>query len=228
MNRDVIPKIKISAAFYGVLKVDLIKWIEGLPKEISLGHEWKELKKQDIMKILDGLYKNEKYHELLHERIKNEFEDSTGIGPKDTESILECTTTERKRWEKSGKLDVSNYFEAGTRRHPINIPMYSRLQLESITEEEIQAWRDEHETNKENKRKLKESYEEMEVRYVIAEGVKQEYISKVIGPLVYYKEEDLQEQIDYIKEQMKEHFRDGYTFFVKEKPSNQVIFVENL
>jgi lambda repressor-like predicted transcriptional regulator len=66
------------------------------------------------------------------------------VEPKELEVILGCTTSERRRWSKEGKLPA-----VGVRRSKISrgvsYEIYERRAVLAITPEEVRAWRAEHE-----------------------------------------------------------------------------------
>ncbi|MCR6789937.1 MULTISPECIES: hypothetical protein [Bacillus cereus group] len=194
MNKKLIPPIKMYAAFHDVLKEKLIEWITNFSKEMALEHEWKELTKYEIMDIIESYYNAEQYHEVLHYKIVNDFPKSTGIGPSKVEEILGCTKTERKRWEHEGKLPVVSWFDAGTRRNPISVPMYCRLTIENMIPEILDRWRAEHAEYIAMKRRTKEEIVKNKSLFIEIQAIVEgEPMHKIFGPVVAYSEEEIEE-----------------------------------
>uniref|UniRef100_UPI00203FE9DD hypothetical protein n=1 Tax=Bacillus cytotoxicus TaxID=580165 RepID=UPI00203FE9DD len=194
MRKELIPPIKMYAAFHDVLKQDLIKWVINISKEIELEHEWKELTKYEIMDVIDKHYNSNQYHAILHYKIIEDFPNSTGIGPSKVEEILECTKTERKRWEHEKKLPIVSWFDAGSKRNPIPVPMYCRKKIENLTPEVLDRWRAEHAEYIAMKRRTKEEITKKESVFIEIQAITEgEPIYKVFGPAVTYSEQEIEE-----------------------------------
>ena len=184
MDKSKIPSIKLYSVFKALNKEELLNWIKEFSEVLNLEREWEEMSVYDISQELQPFYDSEEYHKVMHDRIMNDFRSYCGIGPKVTEEILECTTTERKRWVKEGKLPVLYEFNGGTKSRPIWIAMLCRYTIQNLTDEIIEQWRLEHENNKAMKRKMKENFQKKEAVIVeinaICEGFRKE---KVFGPI---------------------------------------------
>lgn len=70
---------------------------------------------------------------------------SNALSPYECEQLLGCTTTERRRWTKDGKLKVSEYKTINKYGRTITYPMYDRECLEALSLETMDRWRSEHE-----------------------------------------------------------------------------------
>lgn len=228
MNREAIPTMNLGAVFHSVLKDDLRKWLKEIAKEIGYEENFDHLTKYELIDLVLEMCANEKYNEIIHERIKREFPTSCGIGPSNTEKILECTTSERKRWRSEGKLIVVDEFNSGTKRFPVWVPMFCRTQLESITEEEIQKWRDDWEEEKKKKRKLKEEYQKINPKYFVFQASKKDYREFAKGPIAFYDEKELKGLIKELTEQAKSRFKDNFYVIVKDYYDNEILHIKKV
>jgi hypothetical protein len=66
------------------------------------------------------------------------------VPPWELETLLGCTTTERKRWTEEQKLPVLGYgsFRKAGSEHAY--PVYDRRVILALTSGEIESWRSEH------------------------------------------------------------------------------------
>lgn len=91
------------------------------------------------------MFKNEKKGEIAMEEIRS----------KDVENILQCTAIERKRWTDEGKIVVEKTVRVRTPYCScVDAFVYDKEKIESITPEQIAAWRKEHEDKKKETRRL--------------------------------------------------------------------------
>lgn len=190
MNRTFIPPINPRAAFYGKDVIKITEWFSqsDILSDVDIA-DMKLLNWTDAVEIVNKYYQQEEYKKLLHDRMLNDFSSKCGIGPSKTEEILQCTTTERRRWESEGKLPVVDHIETGTRKRPIWTPMYCRKTIESLNEDILDRWRAEHKASISESRRVKE-----EVKYqsknvvvqVFKEGLK---VYTIFGPVPVASEE---------------------------------------
>lgn len=184
MDKSKIPALNLKAVFYDVLKDDLIQWISEFSKVIELEKEWNKMGKWEAIEELTQIYKDPKYHDVMHKRILNDFPSSSGIGPSKVEEILGCTKTERKRWEQEEKLPVVRQINTGSRRSPVWVSMFCRRTIETLTDEVIERWRAEHEEYKALKRRTKEEVEKKETMFVEIRAVRAgDKIEHIFGPV---------------------------------------------
>jgi hypothetical protein len=77
-------------------------------------------------------------------RFLERFKHEVAFGPWDVEQILECTSTERKRWTADGKLPVLAYREFRKAARDIPYPIFDRREILGIAAETVEQWRNEH------------------------------------------------------------------------------------
>jgi len=99
-----------------------------------------KIKKIDLERMISDKISNK--FELA--RFLKTFEEETGVPPVALEEILQCTKSERLRWQKENKLKIVGYdsFKYG------NYPLFSLYQLNMLKPETIEKWREEHELEK--------------------------------------------------------------------------------
>lgn len=228
MNREAIPAISFESAFYGFSGDDIRNWLKKLGKEIEFEDDFEHISRRELIELVTSLYDDEKYHGVIHERIKREVPEKCGIGPTDTEKILECTTTERKRWRSEGRLIVVDEFNTGSKRYPVWVPMYDRTQLESLTEEDIERWREEWKEEKKKKRKLKEEYKQIVPDYVVIQACKKERTEYTKGPIGYYDEKELKQIIKEQTEVAKCYLRDNFYVIIKKYSNNEILHIKKV
>ena len=68
------------------------------------------------------------------------------VPPWELETLLGCTTTERKRWAEEEKLPVLGYGSFRKAGSDHAYPLYDRRVTLALTSSEIEAWRSEHQT----------------------------------------------------------------------------------
>jgi hypothetical protein len=68
------------------------------------------------------------------------------VPPWELETLLGCTTTERKRWTEEEKLPVIGYGSFRKAGSDHAYPFYDRRVILALTSSEIEAWRSEHQT----------------------------------------------------------------------------------
>ena len=66
------------------------------------------------------------------------------VPPWELETLLDCTTTERKRWTEEEKLPVLGYGSFRKAGGDHAYPFYDRRVILALTSDEIEAWRSEH------------------------------------------------------------------------------------
>jgi hypothetical protein len=81
------------------------------------------------------------------------FAPELAVPPWELEELLTCTTTERKRWVEEGKLTIFDHrsFRKGGSQH--DYPVFDRRVIMSISREELEAWRAEHQARVREHRK---------------------------------------------------------------------------
>ncbi|HDR4422882.1 TPA: hypothetical protein QCU60_004324 [Bacillus cereus] len=228
MNQAAMPKLNLQSVFYHVRKEELKKWMNELSKEIEHGVCFDKYLKRELMDALEDLYADETYHEIIHERILNEFPKSCGVGPTNVETILDCTKAERKRWQEEGKLKIADYFETHSRYGIQKIPMFNRRQLETLTEEDIQVWRNEWEEEKELKRELKDEYEKKEKIYLVLQAVKAMRKEIIKGPFAVYGDENIHNVVNEFIEEVKKEIENNFYVIVKSYQQDGVFFIEKI
>ncbi len=75
------------------------------------------------------------------------------VPPWELEKLLNCTTTERKRWTEEKKLPVLGYgnFRKAGSEHAY--PVYDRRLILTLTSSDIEGWRSEHQALVRERRK---------------------------------------------------------------------------
>ena len=68
------------------------------------------------------------------------------VPPWELETLLGCTTTERKRWTEEEKLPVLGYGSFRKAGSDHAYPLHDRRVILALTNSEIEAWRVEHQT----------------------------------------------------------------------------------
>ena len=103
-----------------------------------------KIKKIDLEKMISDKISNK--FELA--RFLKTFEKETAVPLVALEKILQCTKSERLRWQKEKKLKIVGYdsFKYG------NYPLFSLYQLNMLKPETIEKWREEHELEKKKHR----------------------------------------------------------------------------
>ena len=72
------------------------------------------------------------------------FAQELAVEPWELETLLGCSTTERKRWLADGKLTpltTRSVFKSG---RELIYPVFDRRSIQSLTQEDIDGWRAEH------------------------------------------------------------------------------------
>lgn len=118
-----------KSLFSHVLKDDIAAFLGEKPSP--------KVKKPELVEKLKARFEEDP---LAKRRYYKEFRDELAIGGFDVENLLACSKTERTRWTKEEKLPVVRYdtFKYG------DFPLYDRWFIEHLPEEEIAAWRAEH------------------------------------------------------------------------------------
>lgn len=122
---------------------------ESLKKILGLETAYKYNKSDLIDMVLDKIDGNE----ILIKRIFRDFSVELALHPSDVEKILKCTSRERDRWTRDGKLKVSHMDEFNKWGRTIKCPMYDRYSLMHVTPKHLESWRTEHEEAKKSNRK---------------------------------------------------------------------------
>jgi hypothetical protein len=81
-----------------------------------------------------------------HARFLETFKHELAFGPWDVEKVLGCTPSERKRWVADGKLPILGYSTFHVAARDIEYPIYDRRIITAITPETLAAWRSEHQS----------------------------------------------------------------------------------
>ncbi len=69
------------------------------------------------------------------------FARELAVPPGELETVLECTSTERKRWTEEGKLPVLHYRGFGNQRA---YPVFDRRVIMEVSAADLEEWRTEH------------------------------------------------------------------------------------
>jgi hypothetical protein len=75
------------------------------------------------------------------------------VPPWELETLLGCTTTERKRWTEEQKLPVLGYGSFRKAGSDHTYPLYDRRVILALTSSEIEAWRSEHQARMRERRR---------------------------------------------------------------------------
>ncbi|MGG3471518.1 hypothetical protein ABES02_29140 [Neobacillus pocheonensis] len=195
MDKSQLPPVNLKAVFYQRKKSFIVEWLNSIIPMTEF--EQKELVLQrlnEIITVVERHYAAEDSKLILHERFLNDFPDKCGIGPSKVEAYLSCTTTERKRWESEGRLPVVDQFNTGTNRKPIWVSMYCRRTIESLTEDILQQWRMDHETQKSMNRRGNENKVTINSRYVSIQALRENVkVYRIYGPVFMEGDEALDE-----------------------------------
>lgn len=105
----------------------------------------KDVKKTKKAELEEKILKKIDESKLEKKRFFKIFERATALSPVAVCDILQCTKTERLRWQEEGKLEIVGYdsFKYG------EYPLFSMYQImEKIYPDMIEKWREEHEKEK--------------------------------------------------------------------------------
>jgi hypothetical protein len=75
------------------------------------------------------------------------------VPPWELEELFACTSTERKRWVEEGKLSVLDYRSFRKAGSEKMYPIFDRRVILSLSREELEAWRTEHQSHVHERRK---------------------------------------------------------------------------
>ena len=75
------------------------------------------------------------------------------VPPWELEELFACTSTERKRWVGEGKLSVLDYRSFRKAGSEKMYPVFDRRVILSLSREELEAWRAEHQARVHERRK---------------------------------------------------------------------------
>ncbi|MEJ1517775.1 hypothetical protein R3O67_31850 [Bacillus cereus] len=109
-----------------------------------LSLEKKELRKLKKHELVEKIMDNIKDNELLQRKLYKDFEITFSLYPSVVEEMLGITKTERNRWRDERKLKVvgKGSFRKGS--NYIEYDLFDVIQINSITPEMIESWREKH------------------------------------------------------------------------------------
>ena len=119
--------------------------VDLLPKEhltqfLGVAPSRRVTKAQLVEQLVSRIETDESEMARFLERYKHEV----AFGPWDVEQILQCTSTERKRWTADGKLPVLAYREFRKAARDIPYPIFDRREILGVASEAVEQWRNEH------------------------------------------------------------------------------------
>jgi hypothetical protein len=109
---------------------------------LGLAKSTKIAKSQLIEQLLQHIETDS--HE--RERFLATFLYELAVEPAEIEELLQCTPVERKRWIKEGKLPVLEYRMFRKSGRDLEYPVHDRRAILKISQDEIQQWREVHQT----------------------------------------------------------------------------------
>ncbi|RCX07898.1 hypothetical protein DFR58_14718 [Anaerobacterium chartisolvens] len=185
MDKSKIPSINLKSVFYGHSVKKIVEWLEQLSliSDAEI-YDMRHISWNEAVDVIARFYEAAETRTLVHARLINDFPEKSCIGPAKTEEILGCSTTERKRWEDEGRLPALDYFNVGSKRKPIWASMYCRRTIESLTDETVESWREEHSAALRESRisKIKEVFRS---RNVIVQALRpNEKVYPIHGPVL--------------------------------------------
>lgn len=125
-------------------KDELGEWLQLEPKEI---------RKQKKHELVEELWKKVKDNDIHKRKLYNECKIRLAYHPSKVEERLEITKTERKRWTEEQRLVVAGYDSFHKWGSTHLMPLYDKRNIDSITEETLQKWREQHQEEVKEKRK---------------------------------------------------------------------------
>lgn len=130
---------------YDLIMMNLEIYLRRLTKD-ELKRYVKDGVRNDVKKLelLEAARENIGNNEVMLARLYNDHVGIFALRPEKVEEMLEITKTERKRWEKEDRLKVVAYEEFNAYGKTMKCPMYDLLQINSLSKEMIEEWRQEH------------------------------------------------------------------------------------
>src|SRR5258708_13876211 len=113
-----------------LVKAQIISFL-GLPQKS------KENKEDLIIQLL-ALIDSNPYEK---ERLFNMFPRELAVGPTELEQLLHCSSLERKRWVKEGRIPILEYRTFRKAGQNLLYPVHDRRLIFKLSQEEIQQWR---------------------------------------------------------------------------------------
>lgn len=111
----------------------------------------KSAKKEEYTKALEGLLNENKIDD---DYLYNIVGEKLALHPSKVEELLSISKTERLRWQEEDKLIVSHYIPFRAYGRDFDCPYYDYKQIHSITQDDIETWREEHRVKVSTNRKL--------------------------------------------------------------------------
>lgn len=124
-------------------KAQLMEFL-GIPKKTKVA---KELL---IVQVLSCIETNP----LEHARLLDSFVFELAVGPTELEELLECSTVERKRWVKEGKIPILEYRTFRKAGQDLKYPVHDRRMILHIDQDDIQRWREEYSVQVQEHKKI--------------------------------------------------------------------------
>ncbi len=126
-----------------ILRAQLLEFL-GFPETSK---EKKEILVPLILSILET-------DPATKERFLEKFKSELAVEPYELMQILQCSKTERKRWIKEGKIPILEYRYFRQSGIDMEYPVHDRRVIISLSQEEIQQWREEHKNRVKENRKI--------------------------------------------------------------------------
>jgi hypothetical protein len=82
------------------------------------------------------------------------FKSELAVGPGEFETLLQCTSLERKRWVHEGKIPVLEYRSFRKAGQDLEYPVHDRRIILSISPEDIAQWRETHQASVQERRRV--------------------------------------------------------------------------
>lgn len=94
--------------------------------------------------LVDQLLQHIAMDSLAMERLLATFLYELAVEPAEIEELLQCTSVERRRWVKEGKLPVLEYRTFRKMGRDLEYPVHDRREILKISQDDLQQWRDAH------------------------------------------------------------------------------------
>ncbi len=154
INNIVTTKASINSLLENVDRELFVKHISLIDKDkiaLFIAYDGKKILKSELVELAaEKIYGNE----FMMIKFYNEFKDILAVNPTELEEVLGCTKMERKRWTNENLLKVFEYRTFRKYGQTLEYPVFDRLQVCSITEENVASWREEYEKIKKKNKEI--------------------------------------------------------------------------